>query len=54
LQLGSAAEVQQAHRDFAASRAPLGLTELGKLEESDGKAHFIFSDLDKNWWELTN
>lgn len=54
LQLGSTAEVQQAHRDLAAIRAPLGLTELGKLEESDGKAHFIFSDLDKNWWELTN
>jgi catechol 2,3-dioxygenase-like lactoylglutathione lyase family enzyme len=54
LELGSATEVQQAHRDFAASGAHLGLTELGKLEESGGKAHFIFSDLDKNWWELTN
>jgi hypothetical protein len=54
LQLGSAAEVQQAHRDFAATPAPMGLTELGKLEENDGKSHFIFSDLDKNWWELTN
>jgi catechol 2,3-dioxygenase-like lactoylglutathione lyase family enzyme len=54
LQLGSAAEVQQAHRDFATTRAHLGLTELGKLKESGGKAYFIFSDLDKNWWELTN
>ena len=31
----------------------LEITEVGKLESANGKVNFIFSDLDKNWWELT-
>ena len=54
LQIGSAAEVELAHRDFDTRNKELGFTELGKLENNDGKANFIFSDLDKNWWELTS
>jgi catechol 2,3-dioxygenase-like lactoylglutathione lyase family enzyme len=54
LQLGSAAEVERAHREFAARKNELALTELGEFENADGKASFIFSDLDKNWWELTS
>ena len=54
LQLGSVAEVEQAHREFGTNRHQLGLTELGKLGYSDSRANFIFSDLDKNWWELTS
>jgi catechol 2,3-dioxygenase-like lactoylglutathione lyase family enzyme len=54
LQMASAAAVEQAHREFAARKNELALTELGKLESTDGKANFIFSDLDKNWWELTS
>jgi catechol 2,3-dioxygenase-like lactoylglutathione lyase family enzyme len=54
LQIGSAAEVEQAHREFETKGSQLGITELGKLESANGKASFIFSDLDKNWWELTN
>jgi len=53
LQLASKAEVEQAHRDFAAGGESIGITELGKLETDGGKSNFIFSDLDKNWWELT-
>lgn len=54
LQVGSAVEVEQAHREFAMKQNELGLTELGQLENADGTASFIFSDLDKNWWELTS
>ena len=54
LQMGSAAEVEQAHREFETKQNELGITEVGTLESNNGKASFIFSDLDKNWWELTN
>jgi hypothetical protein len=54
LQIGSAAEVEQAHREFTANSASIGITELGKIENTNGNVNFIFSDLDKNWWELTN
>jgi catechol 2,3-dioxygenase-like lactoylglutathione lyase family enzyme len=54
LQIGSAAEVEQAHREFAMKQNELGISEVGTLENNNGKASFIFSDLDKNWWELTN
>ncbi|HEX7229674.1 MAG TPA: VOC family protein [Candidatus Binatia bacterium] len=53
LQLESQAAVEQAHHEFAAQGESIGITELGALETDNDKAHFIFSDLDKNWWELT-
>jgi catechol-2,3-dioxygenase len=53
LQLASKADVEQAHRDLAAAGKSTGITELGKLETDGRKSNFIFSDLDKNWWELT-
>jgi catechol 2,3-dioxygenase-like lactoylglutathione lyase family enzyme len=54
LQVKSAAEVEEAHREFASNSESTGITELGKLESSNGATNFIFSDLDKNWWELTS
>ena len=54
LQLRSAGEVEQAHRDFVARGKEVGIADLGKLDSANGKAHFIFSDVDKNWWELTS
>jgi hypothetical protein len=51
--MGSATEVEQAHREFSAKREAVGITELGNLDAIDGDIGFIFSDLDKNWWELT-
>jgi len=53
LQLGSASEIEQAHRDFSTNGAAAGVTDLGKLDSVNGKTSFIFSDPDKNWWELT-
>lgn len=54
LQLDSAAGVEQAHREFSKNGQSLGVTDVGKLEDSNGATNFIFGDLDKNWWELTN
>jgi len=54
LQLDSAATVEKTHREFQSNRNELSITEVGKLEQKDNKLSFIFSDLDKNWWELTN
>jgi catechol 2,3-dioxygenase-like lactoylglutathione lyase family enzyme len=54
LQIGSAAEVELAHQEFKTNRSQLDITEVGTIESNNGKASCIFSDLDKNWWELTN
>ena len=53
LQLGSAAEVEQAHREFVSHKNSLGLNEIADIDRADGTVNFIFSDPDKNWWELT-
>ncbi|TMA64063.1 MAG: VOC family protein, partial [Deltaproteobacteria bacterium] len=54
LQMVSTTDVEQAHREFAAHGKEIGIADLGRLESADGRANFIFSDLDKNWWELTS
>lgn len=53
LQAASQSEVEQAHREFAAKGESIGITQLGALEAAEGKVNFVFSDIDKNWWELT-
>ncbi|MGH7872445.1 MAG: VOC family protein [Candidatus Binatia bacterium] len=53
LQMDSATVVEQAHREFSTNGAAAGITDLGKLDSVNGKTSFIFSDPDKNWWELT-
>jgi len=52
LELATAADVEAAQRDFVAYKASLGLNEIGAVERANGKASFIFSDLDRNWWEV--
>jgi catechol 2,3-dioxygenase-like lactoylglutathione lyase family enzyme len=54
LQMAAAAQVEEAHREFAAHGKEIGIADLGKLDSANGKANFIFSDLDRNWWELTS
>lgn len=54
LQMASKSEVEQAHREFVAHGKKIGIADLGKLDSADDRANFIFSDLDKNWWELTS
>jgi catechol 2,3-dioxygenase-like lactoylglutathione lyase family enzyme len=53
LAMGSVAEVEQAHHEFVMNKQAIGITELGDIHSPNGKVNFIFSDLDKNWWELT-
>lgn len=52
LQVASAGEVEEAHRSFATSGKSIGVTELEDLRINDGEVSFIFSDLDRNWWEV--
>ena len=54
LQMATPNEVEQAHREFSTNGDAIGITELGKIEKANGSVNFIFSDPDKNWWELTN
>ena len=53
LQMDSAAAIERAHREFSTNGEAAGITELGKFDASNGTTRFIFSDMDKNWWELT-
>lgn len=53
LKLESAAEVEGAHKRFSAQRDGIGITELHRIESTGGNVNFIFSDPDRNWWELT-
>ena len=52
LQLATAADVEAAHEEFVSTKSSLGLNQIGDLDRADGRVSFIFSDLDKNWWEL--
>lgn len=51
LKLATPGDVQQARREFSADGNKYGVTEVWDLEENNGHVSFIFSDLDKNWWE---
>jgi len=53
LELATTAEIEAARQEFVLNKSQLGLNEIGDLERADGKVRFLFSDLDKNWWELT-
>jgi Glyoxalase/Bleomycin resistance protein/Dioxygenase superfamily len=53
LQVASADEVSDAHKEFSKKGKQLGITDLWNLEDN-GRAHFIFSDISKNWWEVTS
>jgi catechol 2,3-dioxygenase-like lactoylglutathione lyase family enzyme len=50
LTLASAKEVEQAHAEL---RSMKNVTEVRPLERRDGGASFLFSDLNRNWWELS-
>ncbi len=53
LKVASAEEVADAHKEFSTKGKEVGITEMWDLEEN-GRTHFIFSDLSKNWWEVTS
>ena len=53
LKLASADEVADAHKEFSTKGKEAGINELWDLQEN-GRTHFIFSDISKNWWEVTS
>jgi catechol 2,3-dioxygenase-like lactoylglutathione lyase family enzyme len=50
LTLASAQEVEQAHAEL---RSMKNVTEVQPFERRNGGASFLFSDLNRNWWELS-
>lgn len=53
LSVAAPAQVEEAHREFAAIGQQAGITELDEVQQRDGQVSFMFSDLDRNWWEVT-
>jgi catechol-2,3-dioxygenase len=53
LQVASAEEVADAHKEFSTKGKQLGISDLWDLQ-SNGRTHFILSDINKNWWEITS
>lgn len=52
LKVATPEEVEEAHREFATSGKEIGITQLEDIRIDDRKVSFIFSDLDRNWWEV--
>jgi Glyoxalase/Bleomycin resistance protein/Dioxygenase superfamily len=53
LKVASAEEVADAHKEFSTKGKQLGINDLWDLQENGGTS-FIFSDINKNWWEVTS
>jgi Glyoxalase/Bleomycin resistance protein/Dioxygenase superfamily len=53
LKVASADEVADAHKEFSTKGKQLGINDLWDLQENGGTS-FIFSDINKNWWEVTS
>ena len=53
LKVASAYEVADAHKEFSTRGKQIGISELGELQ-TNGRAHFLLSDVSKNWWEVTS
>ena len=54
LKLATSEEVGDAHKKFSTNGKQIGIHELWDLEEENGRSFFIFSDISKNWWEVTS
>ena len=53
LKVASAEEVADAHKEFSTKGRQLGVQDLWDLQDN-GRTNFIFSDISKNWWEVTS
>ena len=53
LKVASAEEVADAYKEFSTKGRQLGIHDLWDLQEN-GRTSFIFSDINKNWWEVTS
>jgi hypothetical protein len=46
-------EVEDAHKEFSKNGKQLGIHDVRELQ-TNGRAHFLLSDINKNWWEITS
>ncbi|MFQ5540496.1 MAG: VOC family protein, partial [Candidatus Binatia bacterium] len=53
LRVDSPEAVEESQMEFTRSGKEIGITQLGDIERDDGKVSFAFSDLDRNWWEVS-
>jgi hypothetical protein len=53
LQVASPEAVEDAHKDFSKNGKQLGIHDVRELE-TNGRAHFLLSDINRNWWEITS
>lgn len=53
LTVAAPAAVEEAHREFSAAGNAAGITGVEDLQQRDGQVSFMFTDLDRNWWEVT-
>jgi Glyoxalase/Bleomycin resistance protein/Dioxygenase superfamily len=53
LKVASAEEVADAYKEFSTKGKQFGIHDLWDLQEN-GRTSFIFSDINKNWWEVTS
>ena len=51
LKMAGPEAVRDAHKQLSATKR---VTELQDLQQRNGQASFLFSDLDRNWWEVGN
>src|SRR5438105_11313875 len=49
VKLQNASSVEEAHRELSSCKS---VTEVFELQRKNGGASFLFSDLDRNWWEI--
>jgi catechol 2,3-dioxygenase-like lactoylglutathione lyase family enzyme len=54
LAVDSASEVEKTHRGFSDSREELEIGDLEEIRRFGAGASFLFSDLNRNWWEITS
>jgi catechol 2,3-dioxygenase-like lactoylglutathione lyase family enzyme len=52
LQVESPAALAEAHRGLKEHGEQLGVTELEEIKETGDSVSFMFSDPDRNWWEV--
>ncbi|MBM4262492.1 MAG: VOC family protein [Deltaproteobacteria bacterium] len=53
LQVATPEEVEDAHKEFSKNGKALGINDVRELQ-TNGRAHFLLSDINKNWWEITS
>jgi hypothetical protein len=51
--VASPEEVEDANKDFSKNGKQLGIQNLRELE-TNGRVHFLLSDISKSWWEITS